>query len=330
MSMLRSAALPIIAMLILLAPVGVDARPKAISNGCTAEQIQSSAAGQCINQMQDDILHNRSTFHALYCSSTGKMLCCQYDQQGNTVDHSCDIISTRVNPLSLTPINPGGRPEIALPPGQSPHRPAGQGVEGVTDLGTGGQSTTSGGISVFNTTQVSETTVGEQGVRDVCGKQLQSNGGVIGCTKKCGNYTCDYSCGGPQGPGCRVFVFSHSFTQAQRDTLATALNVQPIQLKATKLQVKTACGKIAGIDIGPVVIAGKPSDNYGCFNDAKVTVVICRDGVCYAFLHQNTGRRTLNAVLGVMSSGPDDSAGQNGFSNGSAVVTSPPPPDIIY
>lgn len=74
-------------------------------------------------------------------------------------------------------------------------------------------------IPVAKAMQVSETTVSEEGVRDVCGKQLQSNGGVIGCTKKCGNYTCDYSCGGPEGPGCRVFVFSRAFTQAQRDTL---------------------------------------------------------------------------------------------------------------
>jgi hypothetical protein len=180
-------------------------------------------------------------------------------------------------------------------------------------------------IPIAKAMQVSETTVSEEGVRDVCGKQLQSNGGVIGCTKKCGNYTCDYSCGGPEGPGCRVFVFSHAFTQAQRDTLATALNVHPIQLQATKLQVKTACGKIGGIDVGPAIIAGKPSDNYGCFNDAKVTVVICEDGVCYAFLHQHPGHRTLNAVLGVIESGPDDSAGQNGFERGPPVFAVPPP-----
>jgi hypothetical protein len=33
-----------------------------------------------------------------------------------------------------------------------------------------------------------------QQVANVCGKQLQSNGGQAGCMKKCGNYTCDYNC----------------------------------------------------------------------------------------------------------------------------------------
>lgn len=72
------------------------AKPKKIvSNGCTMEQIQSPAAGRCIDKMEDDILHNRPTYHAVYCSSTGRMLCCRYDQAGNTVDHSCEIISMR-------------------------------------------------------------------------------------------------------------------------------------------------------------------------------------------------------------------------------------------
>lgn len=87
--------------LLLTVTTPAHAKPKQVSNGCTAEQIQSSAASQCINQMQDDILHNRATYHAVYCSSTGKMLCCQYDQAGNTVDHSCDIISTRFSPGHL-------------------------------------------------------------------------------------------------------------------------------------------------------------------------------------------------------------------------------------
>lgn len=86
------AALAILAALAVAGPA--EAKPKKIvSNGCTVEQIQSPAAGQCIDKMQDDIMHNRPTFHALYCSSTGRMLCCQYDQAGNTVDHSCEILN---------------------------------------------------------------------------------------------------------------------------------------------------------------------------------------------------------------------------------------------
>jgi hypothetical protein len=93
-----------LAILIILAATGsAEAKPKRLTNGCTDAQIQSAAAGQCIDKMQDDILHNRPTTHALYCSSTGKMLCCQYDQAGNTVDHSCDIISSRANPSIFTP-----------------------------------------------------------------------------------------------------------------------------------------------------------------------------------------------------------------------------------
>ncbi len=51
------------------------------------------------------------------------------------------------------------------------------------------------------------TTLTEQQVRNVCGKLLKEGGGVIGCSKKCGKKDiCDYSCGGPEGKGCRGFV----------------------------------------------------------------------------------------------------------------------------
>jgi len=90
-------------LLTLFATSTVEAKPKRLTNGCTDAQIQSGSAGQCIDKMEDDILHNRPTYHALYCSSTGKLLCCQYDQAGNTVDHSCEIISSRANPSIFTP-----------------------------------------------------------------------------------------------------------------------------------------------------------------------------------------------------------------------------------
>jgi hypothetical protein len=82
---------------------GVEAKPKQLTNGCTDAQIQSPAASQCIDQMGDDIFHNRPTYHAPYCSSTGKMLCCQYDQAGNTVDHSCEVIASHANPKVFDP-----------------------------------------------------------------------------------------------------------------------------------------------------------------------------------------------------------------------------------
>jgi hypothetical protein len=96
-------ALALAALVVLTLTTSADAKPKRLTNGCTDQQIQSQAAGQCIDKMQDDIKNNRPTYHALYCSSTGKLLCCQYDQQGNTVDHSCDIISTRANPGIFNP-----------------------------------------------------------------------------------------------------------------------------------------------------------------------------------------------------------------------------------
>jgi hypothetical protein len=81
---------------LLLTASAVDAKPKRLTNGCTDEQVQSAAATQCLNQFQDDVYHNRPTYHSLYCSSTGRMLCCQYDQNNTIVDHSCDVIASRV------------------------------------------------------------------------------------------------------------------------------------------------------------------------------------------------------------------------------------------
>ena len=89
--------------LLLLVAAPANARPKVLSNGCTGEQLQSAAAGQCIDQMQDDILNNRPTFHAVYCSGVGTMRCCEYDAQtGATIDHSCRLIS-RANPTIFPP-----------------------------------------------------------------------------------------------------------------------------------------------------------------------------------------------------------------------------------
>jgi hypothetical protein len=67
------------------------AKPKIVSNGCTAKQIQSPEASECIDKMEADVLAGRSRLHAVYCSSSGKMLCCEYE--GNKiVDHSCTVI----------------------------------------------------------------------------------------------------------------------------------------------------------------------------------------------------------------------------------------------
>ena len=51
-------------------------------------------------------------------------------------------------------------------------------------------------------------------VKSKCGGDLQSGGGAIGCTVPCpsgiNGKTCDYSCGGPAGDGCRVEVFTRT------------------------------------------------------------------------------------------------------------------------
>lgn len=57
--------------------------------------------------------------------------------------------------------------------------------------------------------EVSEATVNKK-----CDGQMQSNGGVKGCTVACpkgiNGTTCDYSCGGPGGSGCRVIVLART------------------------------------------------------------------------------------------------------------------------
>jgi hypothetical protein len=144
----------------------------------------------------------------------------------------------------------------------------------------------------------------EDGVRNICGKQLQDGSGVIGCRKACGPNTCDYVCGGPPGTNCLGLVFPGPVTRTQEDTLTTVVGLEPIHLHATKSQIKAACGKIGGIDVGPAVVAGKFNATYGCFNDAAVAVVICTDGDCVSYVQVGIRHRTLNGILGVMQTEP--------------------------
>ena len=80
---------------IMMFPVIAEAKPKKVSNGCTVEQIQSPSSAACLKQAENDVLNDRATVHALYCSSTGKILCCEYS--GNTiVDHSCTVVGRKL------------------------------------------------------------------------------------------------------------------------------------------------------------------------------------------------------------------------------------------
>lgn len=68
------------------------------------------------------------------------------------------------------------------------------------------------GFALPSPVQARELEVSRKTVEQKCGGDLQSNGSVIGCTVACpsgiNGKTCDYSCGGPEGDGCRVQVFS--------------------------------------------------------------------------------------------------------------------------
>ena len=87
----RLFAFATLAVIAVMSPA--EAKPKQqLVNGCTTAQMQSEAAAQCIRQTGDDIVNNRATVHRLYCSSSGTMMCCEYDQAGNTVDHSCETL----------------------------------------------------------------------------------------------------------------------------------------------------------------------------------------------------------------------------------------------
>lgn len=79
-------------------------KKKIVSNGCTMEQIQSKAAGVCIDKNTDDILNHLPTHHAVYCSPSGAMLCCKYDNQsGKAIASSCKKIGIKRS--TVTPLN---------------------------------------------------------------------------------------------------------------------------------------------------------------------------------------------------------------------------------
>jgi hypothetical protein len=93
--------------LLLLGIAPAEAKPKKIvSNGCTAEQILAPKAAQCLDQLEADIISGSATHHALYCSSSGATLCCEYDDTGATVPHSCTVLS-RANPEIFSPTTHG-------------------------------------------------------------------------------------------------------------------------------------------------------------------------------------------------------------------------------
>lgn len=68
--------LPLAAIAILLTAGTVMAKPKI--NGCTYGQLGGNAAKACVRQGERDLIRGSSRVHAVACTSTGKMFCCEY------------------------------------------------------------------------------------------------------------------------------------------------------------------------------------------------------------------------------------------------------------
>jgi hypothetical protein len=86
----------VVLALFLALPQHASAKPKKPSFGCGIQQIQSAQAAPCIAKADDDILKGRAYTHVVYCSSTGKMLCCRVDNATQQIiDQSCSLSMMR-------------------------------------------------------------------------------------------------------------------------------------------------------------------------------------------------------------------------------------------
>ena len=84
-------------LIMAVAATPAEAKPKIVSNGCTTAQIVSPRAEQCIDQLEYDVRTNKPYQHALYCSSSGALLCCVY-RDGAQVPASCETIAGMPRP----------------------------------------------------------------------------------------------------------------------------------------------------------------------------------------------------------------------------------------
>ena len=112
---LALAAIPSVSLIVMvglaLAVLPASAKPKKIvSNGCTAEQIQSPGGSRCVDKMEQDLLNNVAYPHFVMCDETGAY-CCQGD---STRTFGCKKISALrggMSPINRAPggltINPG-------------------------------------------------------------------------------------------------------------------------------------------------------------------------------------------------------------------------------
>jgi hypothetical protein len=60
--------------------------------GCTLAQLQSPKGKQCIDKNLGPGGISAGVAYVLYCSSTGKLLCCEANDNGTLKDHSCSVL----------------------------------------------------------------------------------------------------------------------------------------------------------------------------------------------------------------------------------------------
>lgn len=96
----------------LLAPLSVWAKPrKIVSNGCTAEQIQSNFGSSCVDQMEQDLMNNRSYTHVMFCNGDDRQ-CCTVDNSTNQVINCRRPAGSRTMTLQGTAIAPSSLGKI--------------------------------------------------------------------------------------------------------------------------------------------------------------------------------------------------------------------------
>jgi hypothetical protein len=86
-------------------------------NNCTTKQINKAAktkgGKECWKKNEADLLNNSQTSHVIYCSSSGKYLCCEKDKNGKIVDNTCETIQELRVPF--TPRPAANRPSSPSP-----------------------------------------------------------------------------------------------------------------------------------------------------------------------------------------------------------------------
>lgn len=100
--------------LLIMTSQAASARPKSVTGDCTKAQLdkykKSKDGKKCTAQGDNDVLSNSKVIHGIYCSSSGKVLCCAYDEKG-IVAGSCETIKQLDVPFTPRPsMNVGPKP----------------------------------------------------------------------------------------------------------------------------------------------------------------------------------------------------------------------------